>query len=129
MTRLLCSLWLFLTCLLLQARPASLVLGSFVPARQSGTASGQNYDYDIQNEPAKSACDYDAALMLSTGERKPDSSATRPLVGKFVKSVAAETTATRATQLEFQFAKDVGSSDATYLYQKVGAQGEHLHGG
>jgi len=41
-------------------------------------------------------------------------------------AVAAEKTATRATQLEFQFAKDVGSSDVTYLYQKVGAQGEHL---
>lgn len=40
--------------------------------------------------------------------------------------LAAEATATRATQLEFQFAKDVGSSDVTYLYQKVGAQGEHL---
>jgi RHS repeat-associated protein len=41
-----------------------------------------------------------------------------------VKSTA--TAATRATQLEFQFAKDVGSSDVTYLYQKVGAAGEHL---
>lgn len=41
-------------------------------------------------------------------------------------SPAAETTATRATQLEFQFAKDVSSSDVTYLYQKVGPNGEHL---
>jgi hypothetical protein len=70
MTGLLCSLWLFLTCLLLQVGPASLVLGSFVPARQSGRGSGQNYNYYVQNEPAKSPCDHDVALMLSTGERE-----------------------------------------------------------
>ena len=31
-----------------------------------------------------------------------------------------------APQLEFPFVKDVGGSDVTYLYQKVGAAGEHL---
>lgn len=30
------------------------------------------------------------------------------------------------TQLEFGFAKEVSNPNVTYLYQKVGAQGEHL---
>ena len=50
MTRLLCSLWLFLTCLLLQAGPAPPVVDSFTSATPSGTAF-LNYDYDVQNEP------------------------------------------------------------------------------
>src|SRR5262245_60414317 len=89
MTRLLCSLWLFLTCLLLQAGPAPLVVDSFTSTRPSGTAS-LNYDYDVQNEPAKSTSDYDTSLMLSTGERKPGSSATRPFPDQFAKFLAAE---------------------------------------
>jgi RHS repeat-associated protein len=38
----------------------------------------------------------------------------------------AEGTMQTATQLEFNFAEDVTSSDATYLYQKVRSTGEHL---
>lgn len=92
MTKLLCSLWLLLSCLFLQAGSAMPVPGSFVPDGQAGTAFGRNIDYDVPNEPAKSNYDYDydAALMLPTGEKKLASLATRSLIGNFVKSVAAK---------------------------------------
>ena len=87
MAKLLCSLWLLLSCLLLQAKSAVSVPGSFGPDWQVGAASGRNIDYDVQNEAAKSKCDYDAALMLSTGERELTSLTTPALIGDFVKFV------------------------------------------
>jgi len=68
--------------------------------------------------------DYDSASTLSANESENRIREEGGVFAQFAKFLAAEETT--ATQLEFQFAKDVGSSDVTYLYQKVGAQGEHL---
>jgi RHS repeat-associated protein len=44
----------------------------------------------------------------------------------FTPGDAAAQAADTGTQMEFQFAKELSNPGVTYLYQKVGAQGEHL---
>jgi hypothetical protein len=122
MTKLLCSLWLLLSCLFLQAGPAMPVPGSFVPAWHADTASGWNVDYDVQNEPAKSKYDYDAALMLSTGEKKLASLATRPLIGNFVKLEAAK------GGVQYGTAGDAFLANASRATQPAGMLDVAVHG-
>jgi hypothetical protein len=85
-----------------------------------GIASTFDYDGRIHGIPSTSSR-YDSAPVPPAQE-----SANRTARTSFSFVDFAEFLAAKGTQLEFQFAKDVSNPNVTYLYQKVGAQCEHL---
>lgn len=71
---------------------------------------GSSFDYD---GPPEDVFGYDGVDVRNANERTSQSVNTHPLFATFAEFLAAKTGATAA-------------EDVTYLYQKVGAQGEHL---
>lgn len=92
------------------------------PAFAYGGRSDTTIGYDAGSIHS---LNYDGRFVFSEKDEQVRSACARTIFGQFGKFLAAEGTA-RATQLEFNFAKDVTSFDVSYLYQKVGAAGEHL---